>query len=129
MRRRDASSPSSRRGLTRVPPRWRRSATARGLYSGAWVGVRAPPAEGNANHNSGGSRERAPISTRKGELSMTINPQLQAAATYGAIHLSIGAIDVAAFEHPAAVGDTLVHRLQRLAKLYAGVKPLLEAVS
>jgi hypothetical protein len=60
---------------------------------------------------------------------MTIHPQIAATAAYVHINRSIACFDLGEFAEQAAIADTLETRLQRLAKLYIALKPLLSAIA
>lgn len=55
--------------------------------------------------------------------------ELAAASAYGSINNAIRSLDFAELEPRAAIGDTFLSRLQRLVKVYAAVKPLIEVIS
>jgi hypothetical protein len=63
---------------------------------------------------------------------MAINPHIEeiaAAAAYATINNSIRSLDLDEFNGQTAIADTFKTQLQRLAKLYIALKPLLAAVA
>jgi hypothetical protein len=63
---------------------------------------------------------------------MAINTQLQEIAayvTYGSINHSIRSLELEGLPQQTAVADTLESQLQRLVRVYAGVKPLLAVIA
>jgi hypothetical protein len=62
---------------------------------------------------------------------MAMNPHIEeiaASAAYASINRSIRSLDLDDFGKQTAIADTFKTQLQRLAKLYIALKPLLDAI-